>query len=375
MAGSLLNLLDVTLNLSEQFSLILSGPTVEGPAMTSDTAADPASPLPLLAASAGSLKAQSTKLSLLAINSPFTPSAVATVISSINDTVLPSLVTAALLTTPESYTQTFHEESKALVKEVLRELSVLANHVKGIAENGGTNLSEDRKHVVTTATARLWNSCDRLVALSEGGVFGLVIKKATEYLELVRDGVRELEAWDPNETLDDPWGIDLSDVEDNEVNFVQNHHAAEDQHGVKLEELQEQRKYMLRLLKPISQIYPTIISRRLQTPLSVLLPSRIQQIEILANNLRDIPNLMDEAAGSLYEHDLGNAVKYTARLIKCAVAAVETVRLPWDTGEGGSDERDQASEDRFRVWVETWLKVIGEMSAAKEGLTETRPNG
>jgi hypothetical protein len=58
------------------------------------------SPLVLLHAAVTTLRAQVTKLSLLAITAPFTPSAVATCLAPLNDSILTSLVTAALLTTP-----------------------------------------------------------------------------------------------------------------------------------------------------------------------------------------------------------------------------------------------------------------------------------
>src|SRR4051812_251052 len=84
--------------LIDQFQLSLNVPKV-----SSDEAAkneEYPSPLLLFKAAAESVKQTTTKLSLLSITVPFTGSAITSLVKPLNDSILPSLVTAALLVTP-----------------------------------------------------------------------------------------------------------------------------------------------------------------------------------------------------------------------------------------------------------------------------------
>ncbi|KAF3480760.1 uncharacterized protein GIQ15_06107 [Arthroderma uncinatum] len=369
MAGDrrLIVLLDTTLGLSAQFisSLTLSSAATASatPRNSEDSSNKNNSPLPLLSAAAQTLKSHTGKISLFAINTPFTPSAIKSVLSQINDSVLPSLVTAAFLLHPGHYTTIFHSEVNSLVKSALREFVTLISEIKKIALGDGKELTEADKVAITTATGRVWKVCDQLVATSTDGVVGMIIQKANNFLELVRDGIKELEEWDPEESEDDGWGMgdDFADeAEDKE--------GGDGEDGENRDELIatlfEEKKELIRLLTPISKLFTAMATQRLK-PLKQdsILPKYASSLDDLVDHLKQIPDLVDEAAGSLYEHDIDAVASYTRKLKDCAIATVEIVRKPWkcDDGAGPKTEGQAEPEDKFSKWATVWLKVLGEL--------------
>ncbi|PGH11448.1 hypothetical protein AJ80_07128 [Polytolypa hystricis UAMH7299] len=395
MAQKLRTTLDATLVLIEQFTNALSSPAQkEQPPRNSGTETNP-SPLPLLLAAAQTLKSQTTKLSLLSLNAPFTPSALLTILSAINESILPSLVTGALLCDPEKYTFAFHKEAKVLVKEALTELTTLINDVRGIASEEGKGVDEGVKGVVMTSTGRVWKACDELVTIATDGVVGLVLRKAEEYMKLVADGIRELEEWDPEEDGDDdPFGEDFDDdgVQDHKARDNKNAESDDNDDDEKGEEdeetlakLQDEKKYLLRLLNPINRIYKSISSpaglKKLNTTTAddnnsnnnrdLFLSTYASHFDALISKFGEIPDLVDEAAGSLYEHDIDNAVTQTDLLGKLAMGTVQSIRELWVSSMSEQQQQQQhqegEGEDKFLKWADTWLKVVGEMVKSRSG--------
>ncbi|BDD54958.1 hypothetical protein MPDQ_008050 [Monascus purpureus] len=362
-------LIATTLELSQQFQTTLSPPSAN-PAVAESPNKDNA--LPLLSASSTALKSQVTKLSLLAITSPFTHSAIATVLSDLNTSILPSLVTAALLITPNAYTKAFHSEIRVLVKSTLKELSVLVQEVKNIVEQkdkakaedpkrAERQLSQSEKDVITVATGRVWEPCDALIDVAGKGVIGFVIRRVEEWRNLVKDAVEEIEEWDPGEGNDDFLDDLLSDSENGEDYGVENSRRG-DQDEEQKAALQEQKKTTIRILKPIAQVFPAIVKNRLSTSENPTVPSsRVEKLELLMLNLQSIPNYVDEVAGALYEANLENSSRYLMKARACAAKAIDLVVLPWDVNP--EDVGDQPTpEDKFTVWSKTWWKVVDEVS-------------
>ncbi|KLJ12100.1 hypothetical protein EMPG_12774 [Blastomyces silverae] len=398
MPPTLSGILGATLIITDQFNSTLSTPLPPSESQSNNVNSNnPAPlPLPLLSASAAALKAQTTKLSLLAVNTPFTPSALITVLSTVNESILPSLVTAALLTVPAEYTQAFHAEAKLLVKDALREFGSLVGVVKVIANGGGSGdegkgvtVTEQQKGEVMSCTGRLWKACEQLVSFAEGGVVGFVAGKARQYLELVRDGIRELEEWDPEEDGDDDeddlfWdhGDKLEGKGKEEEKDKANDENNDDEETTSsIANLQSEKSNLLRLLNPIAQIYPAIISHRLKSktspssstpndqeqnhqPNPQLSSTQLSQLNRLLQHLKELPSLVDEAAGSLYDHDIDNAIMYTKQLCKCAFSAAEAARSPFIENANGEKEI-AGGEDKFPKWADTWMRVIDGITSSK----------
>ncbi|KAJ5257975.1 hypothetical protein N7524_009531 [Penicillium chrysogenum] len=365
MSKQLSPVLDTTLSLIGQFQTALT--TL--PTGAAEAAKD-AEALPLLTASSSALKAHVTKLSLLAITSPFTHSAVGTVLRELNESVLPSLVTAALLVTPAQYTKAFHSEVLLLVKTSLTELSALVREVKLVGEKKyqekkdtgkESSVTKSEKDAVTLATGRVWDTCDATIDVANKGVVGFVMRRVEQWRDLVRDAVEEIEDWDPEEEDDGFFDDVLSD--DGKGGDYKGEDDDEDDEE-ETAALQEHKKSTLRFLKPIAQAYPAIINNRLKnagnTPLAS--SSGVKKLESLMLNLQAIPGDVDEAAGALYEANFETSAQYLRKTRKWATQAVELVASPW----GSADVKDDAPADKFATWSKTWLKVIDEVSKSIE---------
>ncbi|KAL2832401.1 hypothetical protein BDW59DRAFT_104562 [Aspergillus cavernicola] len=356
MSSKLQIVLTTTLTLINQFqSTLSSAQTNPQPLTTGDD--NGLDPLQLLSASATALKSHVTKLSLLTITSPFTPSAVATTLSALNESVLPSLVTAALLVTPESHTKAFQSEVRLLAGTALKELLFLVKEVQVVAKaktDDKKSLGQSEKDTVTVATGRVWDACDVLIDNATKGVVGFVIRRAEEYRDLVRDAVEEIEGWDPDEEgddfFDDLLGDDEAGGESDDEDDEEGHNAA----------LHARKRDALRVLKPIAQIYPAIITNRLKKAPSPPTPSNIKSLELLMKNLQQIPDHVDEVAGALYEADLEKCTAHLGKTKGCASKAIDSVVLPWVVKQTSGNE--EGAGDKFTDWSKTWTKVIEEVS-------------
>ncbi|KAL6231163.1 hypothetical protein BDW75DRAFT_50205 [Aspergillus navahoensis] len=359
MSQNLHVVLKTTLTLIEQFQSPLSttqpnlGPAIKEESQSPD-------PLPLLSASSTALKSHVTKLSLLAINSPFTPSAVATTLSTLNESVLPSLVTAALLITPESHMRAFQSEIRVLTGTALKELLLLVKEVQVIAEGKANkkSLEQGEKDAVTAVAGRVWDACDVLVDVVAKGIVGFVVRRAEEYRDLVRDALVEIEEWDPDEEGDEFFDDLLGDGDTDEAgaNGEDEETDGEDSSAV----LHAQKKNALRILKPIAQIYPALIANRLKKVPVPLAPSKIGILESVLKSLQQIPDHIDEVAGALYEADLDKYTRQLRETKDSASKAIELVILPWDLEQTANDQENAG--DKFTAWSKTWTRVIEEVS-------------
>jgi hypothetical protein len=360
MSKELSPVFDTTLTLIGQFQTALATPP---PAQTE--AIKDVDALPLLTASSSALKAQVTKLSLLAITTPFTHSAVGTVLRELNEAVLPSLVTAVLLVTPAQYTKAFHSEVLVLAKTAFTELNGLVQEVQrvgvkkdqekkdGVKESDVTKLEKD---AVMLATGRVWDACDTATDVAGKGVVGFVMRRVEQWRDLVRDAVEEIEDWDPEEEGDEFF----DELLDDERKGADDDDDSEDDDEEETAALEEHKKSTLRFLKPVAQVYPAIINNRLKNAGNTSLASEVgvKKLESLMLNLKAIPDDLDEAAGALYEADFEKSTQYLQKIRKCAIQAVELVALPWDA----VDAKDDTPTDKFSTWSKTWLKVIDEVS-------------
>ena len=358
MSQQLVTVLATSLALITQFQDTLSPSNI---AQSTQKPIKDAKALPLLSASSSALKAQVTKLSLLAITTPFTHSAVTGILRACNDSVLPSLLTATLLVNPAEYTKAFHSETLILVKTLFAEFSTLVNLVKDLSEKKGQakkadpkkkeeDLSKTEKDAITLATGRVWDTCDSVVSLSNNGVVGFITHRVEQWRDLVRDAVEELENWDPEE--DDDF---FDDIMGDEKDDDEHAGSDEDSDDKDVAAMQEQKKTTLRFLKPIAQIYPAIITHRLKSAKDAPLSSaaNVARLEKLIVNMQNIPDQVDEVAGALYEEDVDRSIEFLQKTHEHASQAVESVTAPWN---------EESSEDKFTAWSQTWSKVMDEVS-------------
>lgn len=250
---------------------------------------------------------------------------------------------------------------------------------------------------VTSTVGRLWTACDALAELAVLGPVKLVLRRAKAHLELVRDGVRELEEWDPadEEGEGDPFGLELDDEDGDKLDSGEKGKGGDDDDNdndeVETARLLVAKTDTIRLLRTVAALFPAICTHRL-TPASSSSSSSFfsaptaARLDALAASLRTIPDLIDDVAGALYEHDEPQARLVRDTLVARARRVVDGVRVPFFDGvgpgagadgdgggsgggnDGGSGEGSESGKgkEKFVRWADTWERVLGEIVAMRD---------
>ncbi|OAL38378.1 hypothetical protein AYO20_02437 [Fonsecaea nubica] len=315
------------------------------------------SPLVLLHAAATTLRAQVTKLSLLAITAPFTPSAVSTCLLPLNESILTSLVTAALLTTPDKTTPSFSAECRNLAATALRDMQTLLRLLeeRSRTEKPTAELDDREKAGFTEATGKVWDDCDKLIPLAGEGVPGYVVRKSNQWLDLMKDAVKELEDWDPEDDIEehDPFGLGHSDHEESDdVNDDErDNDRAAISTGVK--------EQALKVLNRIPQSIHVVIKQRLEK-----IPrdktnsaSQMSQMDTLLKRIRHVSELIDESAEGMY---LGNpelCLKKAGEARALTIEVVESVLQPIEEPDVKKSTAE-TKEDKYVQRALEWIQKV-----------------
>lgn len=344
-------------SLIRTFQAGLSAPS-SGPQCTSNDL----NPLRFLHDASKLLKAQTTKLSLLIINKPFTPSAISTIVNSISSECLPALLSAFELCRPERYTDFLRDHLKQTLTRLLHELAALVSSIPNIGEKGLSAPKDDGQGTLAN-TGVIWEICDSLASVVGDGLVRLATQKAETYHSLLQDAIAELEVWDPDEEEEDGF------IETGDSSSSENASGSEDGSGAS-QPLETAMNGMaltppptpspirrlltdtLTNLRLIRLLYPALKKRRISTfpGLSATsafpdLPdaSQITRFDVLMRHLKGFSEHADELAGALYSHDEDD-VADRLRLMRAACKECsEEMRLNWT-----------AKEDEFSAWSQKW---------------------
>jgi hypothetical protein len=367
--SSLATTLSTTLHLISQFSAALSTPPSE---LQPGTAQNP---LALLTASSAALKQNVTRLSLLTLTPPFTPTAVGPLLNALNTSILPSLVTASHLITPAAYTTAFSAEAASLTKQCLSDLKGLLELTGSRGRSPIKTVSGIEKNALTQATGQIWARCDSLAAFAEGGLSGFMTQRVGQWLALMRDAVAELEDWDPEEEVgDDPFGLDPFDGNNEKDETPKTDDSGETgnrailQAGVKTE--------VLKVLTRIPQSVHVVIKQRLGPahlpPSEQLSPTQRLTLDAIVSQTRKISEAIDESAEAMYMGDLERCLKLAGEARSLAIGVVENVRDPWIPA--GSESKEDVYILRALEWIRRVKPIPGEdksMDGARvAGITE-----
>lgn len=300
------------------------------------------------------------------MNAPFTPSAVATCLLPLNESILTSLVTAALLTTPHEFTSSFSAECHTLAAVALRDLQALLRLVQRRSEvkDNKTEIPDLEKKEVTEATGRVWDDCDKLIVLAKEGVPGYVVRKSKQWLELMKDAVKELEEWDPEEDVDDDdlfgdeFGGNEAPASSSET--IDDDDRAAISAGVKVQ--------ALKVLSRIPQSIHVVIKQRLEKrdPVQQLSTNETTQLGMILKQTRQISELIDESAEGMYLGDLERCLKKAGEARAVTIQVVESVAQPTSETE--------SKEDKYVKRALEWIQQVdpGGVSQGKAVLT-SRP--
>jgi len=325
-----------------------------------DRIPNPPDPLQVFSDAARLVKAHVTKLSLLVINKPFTPTAITRVLRELASTCLPALISGVQICQQDKavWTALLAREAQLRTRRVFRELETLLLEIKSVAQGAEAGSSNARDSL--SATGVVWESCDALAALNTLGVAGLAVQKAEQWRDAIKDAIEELQEWVDGEDLETEGQNDaLFDSDDEGVagddndslNDIFNAANSMPADRPELKELVEQ---AVEKLKKIDILYRALIKRRLKTFKSVAgvkeggNKSSAQYLDDVLDNLKSLPDSIDDLASNFY--DLDEEAARTA-LDDCVKKACDTATLAKLDYDG--------KEDEFSTWSKKWVEAVG----------------
>ncbi|KAK1818999.1 hypothetical protein LTR12_006572 [Friedmanniomyces endolithicus] len=338
-------LLTTTLTQLASSAVFLSPSSQTTTALTTSPIANPPNPLHVLRDAALLVKAHTTKLSLLAITAPFTPSAISKVLRQLAAESLPAMLSAVHICRQEHavWGTMMATEAQSRVRRVYKEMETLLQEILALSQGQGHS-SKTRNSLSSTAV--VWETCDALVALSMLGISGLAVQKAEQYRDTVQDAIEELREWAAGEDQETEGHDALLDDNDEGVEgdrdslMEEIFHAANSLPAdrVELKELVEEAG---RRLKRVVLLYTAVVKRRLKTFEEG--DATVGRLDEAVEGLRRIPHLVDELAACFYDLDEEKARAALDKSVKEAVAVATVMREDWS---GGSDE--------FSAWSMKW---------------------
>lgn len=337
--------------------------------------------LPLLRDSAKLLKAHITRISLLLLNKPFTPSAVASVLRELHNTCLPTLVSLVELCDAETYGTAMRVEVRARVRRALRETEQLIAEIEDVIKKESQDEQlvketdkDDTKQKQLTSTGLVWSACDAVIELADIGVIELAILKAKEQRLMLEDALAELKEWSEGSTTEeneDP-GIDDSEDDDTDILFGKTPTLPAGPSP-----LREILAKSLKRLQSLIILYRAITKHRLRSfPDTVSSSSSssstttetiqsssitsnsekssnkndnkpIPKLDSLQTHLSTIPSATDELAAAFYSLDAPLADIVLSKICASGIQAALTVKLDWSE-----------AEDEFSKWLGRWLEMM-----------------
>ena len=220
-------------------------------------------------------------------------------------------------------------------------------------------LSEAKKKNVVEATGRVWEICDEILTLSEEGIAGFVVRKARLWLDLMKDAVKELSDWDPEEDIDaddifgeprsDDGSLDVSEG----VEKQDSAHRATISAGVK--------DQALKVLSRIPQSVHVVVKQRLEKMGSVatvaLSPSTRESLDLILDRIRDVSELMDESAEGMYMGDLEACLKKAGQARAETVEIVQSVLQPFPEALASFPDTE-SQEDKYIERALEWIRQV-----------------
>ncbi|KAI2627644.1 hypothetical protein GGR54DRAFT_636773 [Hypoxylon sp. NC1633] len=312
--------------------------------------------------SATLIKAHTTKLSLLIINEPFTPSAIAKVLRELAAGPIPALASAVQLCDAHQYTTVARQDLAWRCYRVLKELKGLVDVIPlngDVLPNAQKNGTKGEKGSLA-ATGIIWAACDDVILLKKLGVAGLLVKKVEEYRDTLKDILEELKEYSEEvEEDDDDDDSDTGQVEQGDVfniaEQMQNTHISTQEMLDDLmnprriprgdpDRIRERLDSCLKRLRLTTLLYTAVIKRRLKPlpslPAAAQTPVT-QRLDDVFPLLKRLPNRFGEVACAFYELDRGAIDRVMDSCFFDAFAASEMLMTSW-----------QGQRDEFTEWAE-----------------------
>ncbi|PKS10939.1 hypothetical protein jhhlp_002697 [Lomentospora prolificans] len=336
--------------------------------------------LKLAADSADLVKAHTTRLSLLIITEPFTPTAISKVLRELVSGAVPSIATAAELCDGERFTYFFSQAMRLKCHSLIRELLAFVLKIP----SDGKVLTEEQKHTATdnsgkgslAMTGVLWSICDDLKKFAITGVGAYLVKRMDETRLTLKDIVEELTEWqeeseDQDDDDDDEGGeaadfdsaVDINDSRANSPGAQDTHNTAQSllddlmgsAKSIPRDDPQKIRPRLaqcLRSLKLCMIMCQAVSKRRLKT-LPEFPPKDAQVSKTLQNVFRFfnvLPQKYEDVVMAFYELDPTVIDENLKKAGTELIHAIEPLKSPL---QGGSSDEFTAWFEKFKTELET----------------------
>ncbi|CZT16367.1 uncharacterized protein RCC_02210 [Ramularia collo-cygni] len=338
-------LISSTLALLRQFGSSLSEDKTATPAIP-----NPPNPLDIVRDAAKLLKAHTTKLSLLGINKPFTPTAIAGVLRELSGTCLPAMMSVVQICEVEkaSWGTQMTGEVHRRVRRVFREVQNLLEELQSIAS--GNEPGGSRRDCLSS-TGVVWEACDALIELEQMGIAGLAVQKAEQYRDSIKDAIEELQEWKEGTNLDTEGhddelldsGDEGVDGDTDSLDDLFNAANSMPQDRPELKKLVESAEARL---KKIVLLYTALVKRRFKT-FKGGDNMQVAALDKVATQLYVVQTDIDDTIASFYDLDEDSVKEGLEKCTKEARIACESVRLGWD-----------GKEDEFTAWSKKWEEAV-----------------
>jgi hypothetical protein len=370
----LISLTQTTQTLLAHFQTSLAPPTDKSPTSSNDAPDLPNGPLTAIHAATTLLKSHTTTLSLLLLTPPLTPSALITKIGDVTSGALSGMVAAASYAPSagmrDDLGQIMRGEMREAVKrvvvawsEVLRQVLTMAEARKELAGKDAGPSEAERRDVLA-ATGMVWDVCDRVLRLCDGGVVELVLKKAQQLRAVLLDAVEEIKEWGEDVASDseDEDKAEGSGGEDDGFGDEDDFFGANNKIGKGDVELKALLDCSVKKLKMVAIMYQAVGKRRLNTfpavrgsnPASAVATNGgdesdtpAQRLDKLMHILKIIPESVDDLASTFYELEQEEAEAALKKVCDEAKSAVEMMKKSW-TG----------TDDEFTAWAAKWTQAL-----------------
>ncbi|KAJ3467895.1 hypothetical protein MRS44_005459 [Fusarium solani] len=322
---------------------------------TSDPNTKDIDALALARDSSSLIRAHGTKISLLVINEPFTPSAVATVIRELVKGPIPGLASAAQACETKLYTAVVRKELAYRAQKVLAELEKLLQKVPkdGKVLSGG---NRDGGKGSLALTGMLWSACDDVIGLATMGVGGFFVKKAEQWRDTLKDVMEEMKEWGDEEPDDDEDEDEVDDLADQLGDAsISKQEMLDDlmNSGGTIpksdpDKIRPRLDSTLKRLRMVVLLYQAISKRRFKKlPKDTTKSDMPQQLDKTANVLEGLPDQFGDLAGAFYDLDPEEIDRLMEECFESAAGVGEVLKLGW------LGEKDEFTEwiDKFQVEV------------------------
>jgi len=323
------------------------------------------------------LKAQTTKLSLLVLNKPFSPKEITFILKALCNECIPALVSACQICPRISYTNFLHRIIRSSVGSSFKQYLGILDEIP--VDKASVELIQRQKTL--NSTGMIWESLDFMTKIGNGGITAVAAGKIDSYASLLQDAIEELEEWETGEVESNNIIEKKLPPERQEVQAM--YRKAGKAAGVVLNEnlgmnnlskmegnpfdlpkaadasIQPTTKKVIKALKLVGLLYPPILKRRVRrfpeidaTTKQEAFPTKDQaeNFDYMLLECQSWTDIADHIAEALYLHDEDDVERILKGLKGSARKCIGHVRMSWD-----------GKEDEFTAWVDKWLVKLDEI--------------